>query len=688
MRLGRMLSRWVVTIGLALLAGAGLGTGRAGAGEALGPPVGLGETGRGALLVKTDVPGRFQEAPLLRTDVRVQVTGLVARVEVAQQFANPTEEWLEAIYVFPLPEAAAVDTLLVRVGPRVIEGQIREREEARQTYQQARQEGKKASLLEQERPNIFTVSVANIGPGEQVEVVLQYQEILRHDGGEFRLRFPMVVGPRYIPGATAVAGDPGTGWGINTDAVPDAARITPPVRHPRQGPINPVTLAVDLDTGFPLHRLESPYHAVVATPLSPTRQLVTLRDGEVPADRDFELVWAPAVGHDPAAALFTQWHDGEHYALVMLLPPPADAAGARLPREAVFVVDTSGSMAGASIEQARLALGEALDALRPGDRFNLIQFNSHTEALFPATVPAGPAELARARRWVAGLKANGGTEMLPALRAALEGDAGHDGVRQVVFITDGQVGNEDQLFRYIQETLGRSRLFTVGIGASPNSHFMTKAAEFGRGTYTYIGSPTEVGEKMAALFRKIEHPVLAGLAVSWDRQDVEAWPERIPDLYLGEPIVLVARLGTDPRSELTLTGTRGAQPWEVALRLDARTDETGIHKLWARKKIGSLMDRLREGAVVTVALQHHLVSAYTSLVAVDVTPARPDGTPLATGIVPTNLPAGAEYEKIFGSLPRTATPGPLYLVLGMACLGLALGVRWWALAAARSGAPR
>jgi Ca-activated chloride channel homolog len=286
--------------------------------------------------------------------------------------------------------------------------------------------------------------------------------------------------------------------------------------------------------------------------------------------------------------------------------------------------------------------------------------------------------------------------MLPALRAALEDDAGHDVVRQVVFITDGQVGNEDQLFRYIQGKLGRSRLFTVGIGASPNSHFMTKAAQFGRGTYTYIGRPTEVGEKMTALFRKLEYPVLAGLAVSWDRADVEAWPERIPDLYLGEPIVLVARLGTDPRSELTLTGTRGAQPWEVALRLDSRTDETGIHKLWARKKIGSLMDRLREGgdanevrgAVVAVALQHHLVSAYTSLVAVDVTPTRPDGAPLATGIVPTNLPAGAEHEKIFGGLPRTATPGPLYLAVGLACLGLALGMRGWALVLARRGAAR
>src|SRR5262249_55326051 len=224
----------------------------------------------------------------------------------------------------------------------------------------------------------------------------------------------------------------------------------------------------------------------------------------------------------------------------------------------------------------------------------------------------------------------------------------------------------------------------------------TKAAQFGRGTYTYIGSPTEVGEKMTALFRKLEHPVLAGLAASWDRADVEAWPERIPDLYLGEPLILVARLGADPRGELRVSGTRGARPWEVALPLDARSDETGIHKLWARKKIGSLMDRLREGAdregvrgaVVAVALRHHLVSAYTSLVAVDVTPTRPDGTPVATGIVPTNLPAGAEYEKIFGGLPRTATPGPLYVALGLACLGRGPALGGWARARARSDGRR
>jgi Ca-activated chloride channel family protein len=634
----------------------------------------------GSLLLHTHVAGRPDEVPAVRTDVRMRITGPIARVAVTQEFLNPTAEWLEGVYIFPLPDGAAVDTMRLQVGSRMIEGQIREREEARRTYQQAQQTGKKASLLEQERPNVFTMSVANVGPGETVVVDIEYQEVVPYDQGEFRLRFPMVVGPRYIPGADAIPGSPGTGWGVNTTAVPDAARITPPVRHPAEGPTNPLSLSVELDAGFELRRVVSPYHAIVTTPVSPTRQSITLADAAVPADRDFELVWAPDPGKQPGAAVFTEWHEGEPYALVMLLPPArADAAGSRLPREVIFVIDTSGSMAGASIQQARLALEQALSALTPVDRFNVIEFNSRTRRLFPASVPAGPAEVERARRWIQSLQANGGTEMLAALQAALEGADETGVVRQVVFVTDGLVGNEDQLFTYISRALGRSRLFTVGIGAAPNGHFMTKAAQFGRGTYTYIGSPGEVGEKMSTLFRKLEHPVLSDVAVSWGGDDVETWPSRVPDLYVGEPVVLLARLGRTSSADLTVTGRRDVEPWQTRLRVEAGSDETGIHKLWARKKIAGLMDQLREGAdrgdvrsaVVAVALQHHLVSAYTSLVAVDVTPTRPEGSPGRTSNVPVALPAGMVYEKVFGGLPQTATPAPLYVALGLASLALA-----------------
>ena len=669
MRLG--LVRWLVAI-LALV-------GASGARAQESPS----RVTHGSLLLHTHVAGRSDEVPAVRTDVRMRVTGPIARVAVTQEFLNPTAEWLEGVYVFPLPDGAAVDAMRLQIAGRVIEGQIREREEARKTYQQAQQTGRKTSLLEQERPNIFTMSVANVGPGETVVVDIEYQEVVRYDQGEFRLRFPLVVGPRYIPGTDAVSGTPGTGWGVNTAAVPDAARITPPVRHPSEGPTNPVSLSVELDAGFEVRRLVSPYHAIVTTPLGGTRHAISLADTAVPADRDFELVWAPDPGAQPGAAVFTEWYGGDQYALVMLLPPAgAGAAGSRLPREVIFVIDTSGSMGGASIQQARLALEQALSALTPADRFNVIEFNSRTRRLFSTSVPAGPVEVERARRWIQALQANGGTEMLPALQAALEGADETGVVRQVVFVTDGLVGNEDQLFAYISRTLGRSRLFTVGIGAAPNGHFMTKAAEFGRGTYTYIGSPGEVGEKMRALFRKLEHPVLSDVAVSWGGDDIEAWPARVPDVYVGEPVVLLARLGQLPSADLTVTGRRDVEPWQARLHVEAGGDETGIHKLWARKKIAGLMDQLREGAergdvrnaVVAVALQHHLVSAYTSLVAVDVTPTRPEGSPGRTANVPVALPAGMVYEKVFGGLPQTATPAPLYVALGLASLALALCV--------------
>ena len=328
-------------------------------------------------------------------------------------------------------------------------------------------------------------------------------------------------------------------------------------------------------------------------------------------------------------------------------------------------------MEGAATEALRaLVLGKSIELRFAGeraDRYGRLQ--AHAFLIEDA-----------ARRWVQGLQANGGTEMLPALRAALEGADETGVVRQVVFVTDGLVGNEDQLFTYLSRSLGRSRLFTVGIGSAPNGHFMTKAAQFGRGSYTYIGSLSEVGEKMGALFRKLEHPVLSDVAASWGEDEVETWPSRVPDLYLGEPVMLLARLGTTASGELTVTGRRDAEPWEAKLRVEARSDETGIHKLWARKKIAGLMDRLREGAdrgevrsaVVAVALQHHLVSAYTSLVAVDVTPTRPEGTPAGTANVPVALPAGMVHEKIFGTLPQTATPAPFYLALALASLTLAL----------------
>jgi len=623
---------------------------------------------QGTLLLRDD-SGERSAAPLLGTDVHMDITGMVARVQVTQRFANPTAQWREGVYVFPLPEKAAVDHLTMRVGERVIEGQIKERTEARRTYEAAKAEGRKTTLLEQERPNMFTTSVANIGPGEEIVVALEYEETLRYGDGAFHLRFPLAITPRYIPGTATEAKAMGIGWSQVTAEVPDADRITPPFVPARDGP---VSITIDMNAGFPLANVASSYHAVDVEERPGNRYRIVLSDGHVPAARDFELVWTPDVGSAPGAALFTETLGGKTYALLMTLPPMlADAGTPRAPREITYIVDTSGSMEGVSIAQARDALAMALDRLQAGDRFNVIEFNSTSTSLFTAPMPFDAATHAQAKRFVARLRARGGTEMLPAVAAALAGAPESSLMRQVVFLTDGAVGNEDAILRLLHDKLGDRRLFTIGIGPSPNTFFLAKAAQFGRGTFTFIGDVREVRQKMTDLFRKLESPALTDITVDWPG-GTDAWPRRVPDLYAGDPVVVTAQFPAGTlQGNVLISGTRAGQPWQAVLPMQDGATEAGVAVLWARAKIDALMDARRRGppesepeirnAVLDVALTHHLVSKYTSLVAVDVTPTRPAGIDTLKSAVPGNVPEGLTG---FDQLPRTATPAALSLVMG------------------------
>ena len=628
-------------------------------------------------------------APTLKTDVSIIVTGIVARASVRQEFTNPSRVWAEGIYVFPLPEDAAVDHLRMKVGDRLIEGVIQERAAAKAQYEQAKQEGRRASLVEQERPNVFTTSVANIAPGAAISIEIEYQQTVRYDAGQFSLRFPMVVAPRYIPGAPLAAPSTGTGWAPDTDQVPDASRITPPVEHPSRGSLNPVSLTVELDPGAPLARLTASYHAVQTTPLADGRYRVELSQGPVPADRDFELVWQPHVEATPIATLFTERKGAESFAVLMVTPPASTGRdGLRLPREVIFVIDNSGSMHGTSIDQAKAALKLALDRLQSADTFNVIRFNHTSDAVFPAAQAATAQNLAAAGQYVGRLRAEGGTEMLPALQQALDGREHPGRLRQVIFLTDGAVGNEAQLFSAIHEHLGDSRLFTIGIGSAPNSHFMREAARLGRGTFTYIGSINEVKEKMVALFAKLEAPALTDVEVE-AIAGADIVPERIPDVYLGEPITVALRTPALP-SRVVLRGRLGVEVWEQVVALHPAGENSGLSSHWARGKIAALLDRRRTGsaedeirqAVLGLALTHHLVSAYTSLVAVDVTPVRPGDEALQSHALKTNLPQGWDYTAVFG-LGQGATDAPVHLIVGLFTLLVAAALGGAALRARR-----
>ncbi|MCP3412342.1 marine proteobacterial sortase target protein [Bradyrhizobium sp. CCGB01] len=624
-----------------------------------------GDARSGTLLLKED--GAYAEAIRLGIDVDITVSGPTLRARVTQIFRNPTKDWVEATYVYPLPTGGAVDTLKMVVGDRVIVGDIKERQQARLVYEQARRTGQKAALTEQERPNIFTNSVANIGPGETVLVQIEYQEPVHQSGNEYSLRLPLVVGPRYNPAPIVQSVDfrnDGSGWGAtNSDPVPDRDRISPPVLDPaKNAPVNPTSITVRLKAGFALGEVKSHHHNVkVESPDNATR-IVTLAEGTVPADRDFELTWKPAAEKAPSVGLFRERVGDADYLLAFVTPPSAEQATQKpLPREVVFVIDNSGSMGGTSIVQAKASLLYALGRLQPNDRFNVIRFDDTMDVLFPTAVQADAAHVRDATSFVDALQARGGTEMVPAMRAALTDKLGDTGmVRQVVFLTDGAIGNEQQLFETITAMRGRSRVFMVGIGSAPNTYLMTRAAELGRGAFTHIGSVEQVEERMRGLFAKLENPAVTGLSAKFSDAKADVTPAIVPDIYRDEPLVLAAKLDKLAGS-LEIKGRVGDRPWSVTLPLQNAAEGKGLSKLWAQRKIGDaeVARTLREmtpdasdKAILALALDHQIVTRLTSLVAVDKTPSRPEGEPLKLSELPLNLPAGWDFAKVFGERPQ------------------------------------
>ena len=642
----------------------------------------------GSLLLR--MANGYSTATLLNTDVDMNISGLVARVSVRQEFRNTSQNWVEGVYVFPLPDNAAVDQMRLHIGDRFIEGEIQEKEHAKKTYEQAKQAGKKASLVEQQRANLFTTSVANVAPGELVVIEIEYLEDIRYEEGQFSVRFPMTLTPRYIPGS-ALPDRTGNGWSPDTDRVPDASTITPP--QVTSSKAHQLSLTASVNAGMPLEIIASRYHPVSVTEAN-DQYTVSLQSGTVAMDHDFELVWRPVASAAPRAMSFVETIDGKPYYLLMVMPPDQESVpAATMPRETIFIIDTSGSMHGVSIQQARRAVQLALKGLKPTDRFNVIEFNSVTNALFKVSQPVTNQSMTEASRFVQQLQANGGTEMRPALALALDSPPSEAHLRQVVFITDGSVGYEDELFSMIENRLGSARLFTVGIGSAPNSYFMRKAAEAGRGSFTFISALHEVSEKMDGLFKKLEHPQVTDIEVQWPSGVVvDGFPSTVPDLYLGEPVTVKVQASGEFRSgdRVRVSGNSISGGWTAELPVSAATNSPGVAALWARARIGELTDIERRGtdpdetrsAIVETALTHHLVSKYTSLVAVDKTPARPAGEALDSEQIPNLMPYGQSTNAIFG-FPATATNGPALRLLGFASLLAAL-----LLLAVQSGAGR
>lgn len=600
------------------------------------------------------------------TSVKIEVTGLIAKVSITQHYQNGSQAWQEGRYLLPLPADSAVSDLRIRVGQRVIEGEVQEKQQAAATYLQAANAGQRAALVEQARANLFQTRVANIGPGEALDIEIAYWQPVGYRDQEFSLALPFTLTPRYSAGSTA-SEDHG-GPAINSKQAPASSSGLQPT----------ISLSAAVQPGVKISQVRSDTHAIEVD-LQADSFRVELAERVEASDRDFELRWTPAPYASPQRALFSETIDGTTYAMLLMLPPtlPADS----VPRELVLVLDQSGSMQGSSMQQAQAALDFALAALRPSDRFNVLAFNDRAEALFEQSVDAAPSHVALARHWVSGLSANGGTEMAPALRKALTLPAAPGYLRQVVLVTDAAIGNEQALLALIEGERGEARLFTVGIGSAPNDYFIRKAAQLGRGSYEMVRDIGTVQPRMQALLSRIDTPLMQDLSVEWPSA-VDAFPNQLPDLYAGEPLQVMAALpgfdGNVGSGKLRVSAMGSGTRWNESLALHSKSyaKPMGVARLWARAKLDHLQDELRRGAKpeairqqsLDLALQHGIVGRYTSLVAVERQALRPDAEALAATAIPNADPANG-LAMAQGATPARSLLG-LALVIGL--IGAAL----------------
>ena len=619
----------------------------------------------GTLLLKLEAgSGKHISAPLLSSRYDIDITGVIARTTLTQHFKNSSDLWLEGIYAFPLPDGAAIDGLRMRIGDRFIEGQIKEKKKARKTYEKAKSEGKKAALLVQHRPNLFTNSVANIGPGEIIAVQITYQQVIKPDAETYTLRVPLVAAPRYEPRPVVqvLRSDAG-GWhpvkadsaGVLTNNVVRDLRTLAP-----NSPHNPVEITVRLKAGFPLGPVTSNSHKVLIEREGDNTAVISL-DTAAPADRDFVLSWLPRDFEQPQFSLFKETTDSGTYYLAMVTPPRLGKIKVLPPRNIIFVQDVSGSMSGESIEQARSGLEIALERLQPEDHFNIIFFSSEFHSLSRHLLPATPKNIRRGLNAVSNMEATGGTEMLPALEFALKLARQENGGRltQIIFLTDGEVSNEAEMMRAIHAGLGKSRLFTVGIGSAPNGYFMKAAADMGRGSNVYINDLEMVAEQMERLFAKLEAPVLTDLKIMLPSNAGRLTPNPLPDLYAGEPVVAAFLAKGEVPGQVRITGNLGSQKVQLIMDAGKAIERAGVAKLWARQHIrgyemlrnSSLADKdLKEkliSNILSLALDFQLISSQTSLVAVDVTPSRSPGERVHSQQIANNLPKGWDAKYWF-----------------------------------------
>ncbi|AAZ26680.1 marine proteobacterial sortase target protein [Colwellia psychrerythraea] len=651
-------------------------------------------------------------------EANIEINGLVAYAEIKQTFINPYNIALAGKYQFPLPENSAVKQLMIKMGNVEILGEIMEKKAAKAIYQKAKKKGRKASLVEQQRPNLFTNKIANIPAQSTVVVTLKFIMPVSFSQGKFNLRLPLALTDRYQPRSTSNSFNESSGHSpeysserspsnfthdltnvsanISTKSLPEPFKISTTrssTTHVRSVARSQSSINIVLNSGIPITSIVSDSHKIQSRDLSSklnseqNAYFITLDKTQVISNKTFDLTWQLIASNQPQVSSFTQEISGEHYTLLTFFPPEKAVAQV-IARDIIFIIDTSGSMQAGSMEQAKSSLQLALLQLNNKDSFNIIAFDNDTELLFPVTHMASAHNISKAQQFIDGLSANGGTEMYRPLSNALmmkkDKTQSSKAIRQIVFITDGAVANEFELMQLLNTAQGDFRLYTVGIGAAPNGYFMKKAAQFGRGSYVFIQNKSEVQRKMSHFMTKISQPALTNIALTLDNQihqHVEVYPKKIPDLYFGEPLQIALK-SQFPISSVQLTAETVSTPFYQQLIIDDRQPSKGISSLWARRKIESLVDSLIVGAnkdkvksqVIATSLNHQIISPYTSFIAVE---KQPEVSSLLvkndlSSVKKSKNNAIPAHESLLVAMPQTALDWQLQFLVGIALMLLSL----------------
>jgi len=674
-RPGRWL--WATTVGLATLGFVALGMRPLHAQEAPGPRL---KTESPYFFVKSDDPS-VDRLPLKGTEVKVHITGVIADVTVTQHYRNEGQRAIEAKYVFPGSTKAAVNGLNVRLADRLITAQIREKQQAQIEYDTAKKEGKTAALLEQHLPNVFQMNVANILPGDDIQVELHYTELLVPQSGNYQFVFPTVVGPRYNSTQSSQA---------------NASWVAQPVLRAAVAPGTTFAMKVAIDTPMGIKEVRSRTHGIDMKKGDADKHAdVTLTQSAEPADnRDFVLDYRLAGEKIESGLMLFKGQGGEggataeNFFLAMVEPPKSVAATAITPRDYIFVVDISGSMHGFPLDTAKVVLRELIGGLRTSDTFNVLLFSGSNKMLSPHSVPATRANIEQALATIQNYSGSGSTELIPALKRVYAEPKQPDVSRTVVVITDGYVTVEREAFELVRKNLSQANVFAFGIGSSVNRSLMEGIARAGMGEPFIVTDPIQATEEAARFRRMVESPVLTSVKAKFEGIDVyDVEPAALPDVMGERPVIVFGKWranadGGAPKGRIVIEGRSANGPYRQELKVDGavRQDTAALRSLWARHRIASLSDQeTLEGGdsfkqrITDLGLQYSLLTQYTSFIAVDkvVRNVAPQNTVGVNQPVP--LPKGVSELAVGGatlgaevpSTPEPETLGAIAVVLSM-----------------------